>query len=173
MQEKRNNRNWWTIAVGVLFIIMALLMINQPLASLISLTYLFGLLALIHAFIIGYEAWSDRQLAQASSGWWLATFILDLVVAVLFLFHWVAGVSVIGVFFAIWFIWDSIFEVYMARVVRPLTKAQSFWTVVLGLISLFFGVVLLFSPILAATVMVLLIAFYLFIFGVLLISRAW
>ncbi|MBS9337249.1 HdeD family acid-resistance protein [Fructobacillus parabroussonetiae] len=173
MQENRNERNWWTMAVGALFVIMALLMVNQPLASLVSLSYLFGLLALIHAFIVGYEAWTDRQLAQASSGWWLATFILDLVIAVLFLFHWVAGVSVIGVFFAIWFIWDAIFEIYMARLVRPLTKAQSFWTVVLGLISLLFGLILLFSPILAATVMVLLIAFYLFAFGVLLIARAW
>lgn len=172
MQNYKGQRNWWTIGVGVLFIVMAIAIYAQPLSTLVSLSYLFGILALIHAAVVGYEVWSDRKMAQSSSGWWLATVILDVVIAVLFIGHVGVGVSVIGIFFAIWFIWDAIFEIYMDRAVRDLSRGMAFWTTVLGCLSVFFGFLMLFSPVLAASVMVWLIAFYLFFFGVLTIARS-
>lgn len=172
MQNYKGQRNWWTIGVGILFIVMAVAIYAQPLSTLVSLSYLFGILALIHAAVVGYEAWSDRQMAQTSYGWWIVTLILDVIVAVLFIGHVAAGITIIGVLFAIWFIWDSIFEIYMARAVRDLSRSMSFWTSLLGCLSVFFGFLMLFSPILAASVMVWLIAFYLFFFGVLTIVRS-
>ncbi|MBS9334653.1 DUF308 domain-containing protein [Fructobacillus sp. M1-13] len=173
MQQYRNERNWWTIAAGALFIIIAFIMISQPLASLLSLTFLFGILAVVHAVILAYEALTDRRQLAGNSGWLMATFILDIVIAFIFLFHWGVGISTIGVFFAIWFIWDAIFEIYMARSVRDLSRTRAFWTTVLGGLSLFFGFILLFSPMLAAVAMVMLVAFYLLAFGMLLLFRAW
>lgn len=172
MREYKGERNWWSIAVGALFIVMAIAIFSRPLSTLVSLSYLFGFLALLHAFIVGYEAWSDRKMAQASSGWWIVTVVLDIVIAVLFIGHIMAGISVIGVLFAIWFIWDSIFEIYMARVVRPLSGGTAFWTTLLGCISVFLGFVMLFSPMLAASVMVWMIAFYLLAFGILIVARS-
>ncbi|CAH1855791.1 HdeD family acid-resistance protein [Convivina praedatoris] len=164
--------NWFGILSGVVFIIFAFMIFSQPLETIISLSYIFGILAWIQAITSTVSAVRANQAGIPISGWRMFSIAFDILVGFVFIFHLGLGIGTIGFLFAIWFILDSVSGLYFARILNPVSRGAYWVTMVFGLISLVLGIILLFSPLMAATVLVYMIAFYLIVFGVSLIAAS-
>ncbi|WEV54509.1 DUF308 domain-containing protein [Leuconostocaceae bacterium ESL0723] len=165
--------NWLSALVGVFFFIVAWDIFAQPIASVISLSLLFGIMAFIRAIMVTVGAYRARKVGAMTSNWWILSVVFDLIIAFVFIFRVGIGVGTIGILFAIWFIFDAITELMSARMVGPVNRGAFWVALIFGALSLVLGIILLFSPLMAATVLVYVIAFYFLIFGITLFARAF
>ncbi|CAK8054312.1 HdeD family acid-resistance protein [Eupransor demetentiae] len=164
--------NFLGMLTGILFFIFAFVTFSQPIETLISLSYLFGILALIHAGTTIFGAWRASRYGMQTSNWWILSVVLDVIIGIVFIAHFVVGVGAIGILFAIWFIFDSLGEVFLARTIRPISRGAYMVSIIFGVLSVILGFIMLFSPILAGTVLVYMIGFYMLVFGIVLIARS-
>ena len=139
MQTKQRNFDWFSLVVGIVFVIAGIAAYMNPDDTLKFISICIGIGALVKGF---YELWFRRGIGNLfgeSSGWLLFMGIVDIILGLLFIFRAASGVVVIAYIFAFWFI----------------------------------GFVLLFNPLIAATTLVLIIAFYLILIGIIKIIQAF
>ncbi|HJA27290.1 MAG TPA: DUF308 domain-containing protein [Candidatus Limosilactobacillus intestinigallinarum] len=171
--EQKKGFDWFSLIVGILFILAGLASFMHPDKTLHFLTILTGI-----AFILRgvYELWFrqfvNRTLNQGS-GWIMFAAILDIILGIIVLVYPGWGVLYIAILFAIWFIVDSIMEIKAAKLFKEYHRGYSIWLVVLGVISIIMGVVLLFSPLLSAMTIVWLVSVMLMVFGIMHVVQAF
>lgn len=173
MQTKHRAFDWFSLIVGIVFVIAGIASYMNPDDTLKFISICIGIGALVKGF---YELWFRRgvgNLFGESSGWLLFMGILDIILGLLFIFRAASGIIVIAYIFAFWFIFDSIAEIATAGYFKQLNRGYYILNLILNIIALFIGFVLLFNPLIAATTLVLIIAFYLILIGVIKIIQAF
>lgn len=162
----KNKINWLEMLMGILFIILAISIFNHPISFLVSFSFLFGIMAWVGAVHTTIQARQFKKDGLVNNNYWIFKVLVDVLVGFIFIFHVGVGVSTIGILFAIWFIVDSIGQLYMSRIGLHISAIMGTFSIIIAAISLALGIILLFSPIMAATVLVYMVVFYLFFFGV-------
>ena len=173
MQTKQRNFDWFSLVVGIVFVIAGIAAYMKPDDTLKFISICIGIGALVKGF---YEGWFRRGIGKLfgeSSGWLLFMGIVDIILGLLFIFRAASGVVVIAYIFAFWFIFDSIAEIATASYFKQLNRGYYILNLILNILALFIGFVLLFNPLIAATTLVLIIAFYLILIGVIKIIQAF
>jgi uncharacterized membrane protein HdeD (DUF308 family) len=162
-------RNWWALLIrGIAAVIFGLLAFFWPGATGFALVLLFG----AYAFIDGIFALvSAVRAAQAHERWFafLAEGIVGLVIAALVVFY--PGLAGLSIYFAIaiWAILTGILEIVAAFQLRALMKNE--WMLVLGgILSIVFGVLLFYNPLVGIITVIYLIGFYAILFGIIMIA---
>ena len=162
-------RNWWALLIrGIAAVIFGLLAFFWPGATGFALVLLFG----AYAFIDGIFALvSAVRAAQAHERWFafLAEGIVGLVIAALVVFD--PGLAGLSIYFAIaiWAILTGILELVAAFQLRALMKNE--WMLVLGgILSIVFGVLLFYNPLVGIITVIYLIGFYAILFGIIMIA---
>lgn len=164
-------RTWWLIALRGLFaIIFGILAFVWPGATIAALIILFGAYALvdgIFSVIAGIAAYGERE------RWWaillegIASIIIGLIT-----FFWPDVTTLVLLFFiAAWAIVTGVLEIVAAIQLRRVITGE--WLMVLiGILSIVFGVLLVIFPGAGALGMLWVIASYAIIFGVMMIMLA-
>jgi uncharacterized membrane protein HdeD (DUF308 family) len=165
-------RHWWVLALrglaGVIFGVLAFL---WPGITLISLVILFGAYALVNglfSFILAAKA----PKGYPNFGSLILSGIFG-VLAGLITFFW-PGITALGLLIVIsaWAIVNGIMEIYYAIKLRKEIKGE--WLLILaGILSVIFGGLLLINPLAGALVLILWIASFAIVFGILLIILAF
>lgn len=171
--ETKKRFDWFSLIVGVLFLIAGFASINHPDKTLHFLAIVAGISFIFRGV---YELWFHQRVNRIfneKSGWLIFSAILDIILGVIFVFQPNFGVIFIAILFAIWFIIDSIFELMTAKFIKAFHRGYYWFIVILSIISLILGVILLFSPLLSAMTVVWLISAFLIIFGVMKIVQAF
>ena len=163
-------RNWWAVALrGVAAIIFGILAISWPDFTVGVLVAFFGAYALvdgIFAIIAAFQG-EDRD------RWWhVVEGVLGILVGVI---AWVyPGLTALSLlyFIAAWALVTGVFEIIAAiRLRRQLTNE---WFLILsGILSVLFGILLLFRPRESALALVTVIGIYAIIVGAMLLGLAW
>ncbi len=161
-------RNWWALLLrGIAAVIFGLLAFYWPGGVAVVLVILFG----AYAFVDGIFALiSAVRAAEAHQRWWafLLEGIVGLVIAAIVVFN--PTVAGLGIYFAIaiWAILTGILEIVAAVQMRKLIPNE-FWLILAGILSIAFGVLLYWRPLIGILTVIYLIGFYAIFFGIVMI----
>ena len=148
MESAKHKFDWFGFIVGLLSIFVGYEVIKNPLTSLSTITIILGIFAIVRGV---YELWFGSQLNK-----YLGTGSANLRVGV------IATIYI----FAIWFLVDSIFQLFTARFYSFFGKGYYWLIIILACFSLLFAIILLFNPVLAGGFIVFMLAFFFIATGI-------
>ena len=161
--------NWWALALrGLVAVLFGLLTFFLPGITLVTLVLLFGAYALVDG-ILNVVAF----FRVASHHWALLIEGVIGIIAGLITFAWPAITALVLLYvIAFWAIFTGIFEIIAGIRLRKVITNE--WLLlVMGAVSLLFGLFILFAPGAGALAIVLWIGAYALVFGVFLLSLAF
>lgn len=171
--EKTRGFDWFSLIVGILSVIAGWMVIANPAGSFLGLAYLFGVFALAKGI---YELWFRSQIKNTlgeSSTALMILGIVDLLIGIYLILHIGVSATILPYLFSVWFILDSIFELYLAKYIKAFSKGYYWFVIVLNVICLILGIIMLFNPMIAAGTLVWLVGFYFVFFGIAFITEAF
>ena len=161
---ERESRYWWTsLVIGILAIILSIWCLATPLATLITITYVFVIGLILSGVIDIVFAVLNRKIS--GWGWTLAGGIIDILLGLLLMTLPLPMVTSILIFLiGFWILFRSIWTIGIAVDLNKYTNASLL--LVLGILSLLFAVFYLFSPVFNGVVVVYLISFAFLFYGI-------
>lgn len=162
-------RNWWALALrGLLAVLFGLLTFILPGITLVTLVLLFGAYALADGIfnVIAFFRVASHQWALLIEGVigiiaGIVTFALPAITAIALLY-----------LIAFWAIFTGVFEIIAGIRLRK-AMTNEWLLLVMGVLSLLFGVLILFAPGAGALAIVLWIGAYALVFGIFLLALAF
>ncbi|MCH3923152.1 MULTISPECIES: HdeD family acid-resistance protein [Limosilactobacillus] len=173
MLYEQKKFDWFSLIVGILFVLAGIASLMHPDKTLHFLAILVGIAFILRGI---YELWFRQfvnRVLNEGSGWLMFTAILDIILGIIVLVYPNWGVLYIAILFAIWFIIDSVMQIKAAGLFREFHRGYSTWLVILGVLSVILGIILLFSPMMSAMTIVWLISLLLMVFGIMHIIEAF
>ncbi|PRX54973.1 uncharacterized membrane protein HdeD (DUF308 family) [Flagellimonas meridianipacifica] len=157
---------------GVLFIVVAVLVFRNPLASIVGLTATIGLLTFFTGlvFIIGsitvrkfYNKW----------GWTLVLGILDILLGAMLMFYPGMTAPLLVMFIGSWTVAIGIMESGLSFGLKKL-KFKKWWVLlVMGLLSILFGGIIIFRPLVGALSVTMFMGMQFLLYGSYLIAKGF
>lgn len=152
--------------IGAIFLITAFLCITRPIDSLISLTIIFGSIAIVKFVAEIILFFSIRRLTGVNSWELVLMGILNLVVGIVFLRNPVNGTVVLGYMFAFWFLADSIMSLSYSMNRTWENKSTSIISIVFCILGIVLAVIMFFNPGVAMFTIPLIAGYYFALFGI-------
>ena len=153
LSKTENGFNWWSLIVGIIYIILGILAFNNPLGSASFVIYLF-------AFAIAFKGIAQIIIRNRLKEYTGMIGIIDIIIGVFLFFNVTAGVIALPIVFAIWFIIDSVIALVSARAIRKYSKRNFWLIVILSIISIIIGIMLIFNPIASILTVAYLVGIY-------------
>lgn len=172
-EQEQRRFDWGSLVIGILLIILGGLCFYRPDRTLELVAVLVGIGAIAKG---SYELWfrsAVRHWLDLRSSWLLVLGILDIALGLVFVFKVATGVQVIAIIFALWFIFDTVGQLFIASYYRQMNRGYYWILVILNILAFAMGVVLLFNPILSGLTLVWLIAFFMILVGLIFIVGAF
>jgi uncharacterized membrane protein HdeD (DUF308 family) len=162
-------RNWWALAIrGVVAILFGLLTWFIPGITLVALVFLFGAYALLDG-VLNLVA----SFRAAAHHWALLIEGILGIGAGIVTFLWPAMTAGVLLFvIAFWAIFTGVFEIIAGIRLRK-AIANEWLFLLMGILSVLFGLFILWSPAAGALAIVIWIGAYAFVFGVLMLLLAF
>jgi len=161
--------NWWALALrGLVAVLFGLLTFFLPGITLVTLVLLFGAYALVDGVfnVIAFFRVASHQWALLVEG------VVGIIAGVL-TFAWPAITAIALLYLiAFWAILTGIFEIVAGIRLRK-TIANEWLLLLMGAVSLLFGLLILFAPGTGALAIVLWIGAYALVFGIFLLALAF
>ena len=161
------SKYWWAFALrGLLAVIFGVMALSWPGLTLIVLVYVFGIYVVIEGALSIIAAFGKR----GAKNWWVV--LIEGIAGVVFgilTISW-PGITAILllVFIGIWALATGILEIFAAIRLRKEIRGE--WRLaVSGIVSLVFGLILMFRPGAGALGMIWVIGIYAIVFGISLI----
>ena len=161
--------NWWALALrGLVAVLFGLLTFFLPGMTLAILVILFGAYALVDGIfnVVAFFRVASHHWALLVEG------VLGIIAGVI-TFAWPAITAIVLLYLiAFWAIFTGIFEIIAGIRLRKVITNE--WLLlVMGVLSLLFGVLILFAPGVGALAIVLWIGAYALVFGIFLLALAF
>ncbi len=164
--------NWWALALrGVAGLIFGLLAFAVPGVTMSVLVWWFGAYALVDGIFALIAAFRGPE---GNRRWGALLFEgIAGIVAGIFAFGWtVMTAAVLMYLIAFWAIITGVFEIGAAIRLRRAISGE--WALMLmGVLSIVFGILILFAPLMGALVVTLWIGAYALVFGILMLILAF
>lgn len=157
----------WLLGIG--FIVVGMMALNRPVATLGFLVLLFGALAIVRGLtsILGFGTINTK----ASRGFRIFLGLFDLVIGVLFLTNRIRGALFLGMMFAAWFLIETIGHLFLTVRFNQSKGIMKMIVLIFDVICLFFAVMLLFNPMIATLTLPKLVGFSAVTFGFVLLVQ--
>ena len=142
-EETKKGFDWFSLIVGILFIIAGIASFMRPDKTLHFLAIVAGIAFIFRGI---YELWFRQRIGRIlgeSSGWLIFSAILDII------------------------------ELISAKFFKEFHRGYYWFIVILAILSLVLGVILLFSPLLSAITVVWLVSTFLIVFGIMKLIQAF
>jgi len=166
-EEKYINQpkyRWIAGIAGLLSIIIGIWMWHKPVTAVIAMTWVFGIILLITG-IESIIIWNDvKKFVQRSAGL-LINGILNIIIAIIMMFSH-SNLLMLATLFAVWFIVDSCTWFSFSEL-----SSHPILSKIFSIIGVILGVLLLFSPMLSLSTLVVLISVNLIIYGIVVIVK--
>jgi uncharacterized membrane protein HdeD (DUF308 family) len=165
-------KNWWLVLLrGIVSILFGLVALAWPGLTLVTLVLFYGAFALVDGVIALVSAFTGG--AKPVPTWWLVLVGLAGIAAGIITFLWPGLTAIVLVIFiGAWALVHGIFEIIGAIKLRK--EIENEWMLILaGIISVLFGLLILFAPGAGALGLIWAIGAYAIVFGVLLIGLSF
>lgn len=163
---KENQFKPITFILGILFILTSLVAFRNIGNSLLSFVIIFAIFAIIKGL---YELFIRRSLKKMTGikvYFPIVSGIFDIILGMYLLFHLNIGLEVLPYIFAIWFIIDSLCNLFTMDIDQTISTGYFWFAFIVNIVGVLIGIMLLFNPISSILTLNFLIGFYLMMFGI-------
>ena len=158
--------DWSEFMTGIIFLIVAYCLFNQPGKTLSGLVIVIAIAAIIRG-IAKISAYSRlRQETGMRATLMLVDAIVDVILGILFILNIPAGVAALGYIFAFWVLFDSIVALLNVGHLKQFNTGLYIVSMILNILGVIVGILLLMDPVVTAVTMVTLVGFYFAFFGI-------
>ncbi|MEJ6400301.1 HdeD family acid-resistance protein [Nicoliella lavandulae] len=169
MFGSRREFNPFSLLVGILSIILALIIVKNPLSSFVSLIYMIAVLLIID----GISRWSDIKSIRTYNKTWLYVGAgYDFFLGIVMFFMPVVGAVFIWFLLAVFIIYNSILELWLNQKAFSDHRGAYWINLCLGALGVVIGVIVLFKPYLAISLTLFWVAFFFMFYGVIKVIRS-
>jgi uncharacterized membrane protein HdeD (DUF308 family) len=159
---------WWLpVLRGVLLLVLGLLMLVEPLATLVALVWVFGVFAVVDGLLVLVQALGVR--GRPGFGWWLAEAAVGIGFGALIMLWPGATALVLYYLLALWVLVLGVTAVVVAVVQYRARDLAWAGTLVFGLIGFLFGLLLAIRPEGTVDVIVTVFGLFAFVAGVVMV----
>ncbi|WP_343485546.1 HdeD family acid-resistance protein [Allomuricauda sp. d1] len=170
---KNRRKNWWMYLLrGALFIIVAVLIFRNPLASLVGLTATIGFLTLFTGTIFIIGSITVRKLYN-KWGWTLALGILDVLLGGALLFYPAMTAPLLVIFIGFWTVAIGMLESGLSFGLKKLMFKKWWVLLIMGILSILFGVVIIAKPLVGALSVTVFMGMQFLFYGSYLIAKGF
>ena len=164
--------NWWLLLLrGLAAIAFGVIAFLWPGITLVALTYLFGIYAIVDGVVAIWAAFNLP--GEAGPRWWLGLSGVVSILAGIAAFVYTGMTAlVLLVFIAVWAIIIGVLQLYAAIQLWKVID-NDWWLILSGLLSIAFGAVLIAWPSTGALALIWTIAWFALFFGCLFIGLAF
>ena len=149
---KRQGFGWGFLAIGLFFFVAALIVFRHPWANMLALAFLFGVLAILSGI------WFLRTRYGSTPR--LVVGILEIMLGVFFLANLGLTAAVIPFLFAVWFVANSISNLFLLPLLRPFGQGVRWSFLLLNALGILAGAMMLLEPMLSAWILSFIVGFY-------------
>jgi uncharacterized membrane protein HdeD (DUF308 family) len=167
----RVGRHWgWLLAFGIITVVAGIVALAWPGPTLVVLAILFGIELVVlgvYRFVaaFGPDMSAGNRILYALLG------VLSLIIGLYALRHVVITLLALALLLGIFWVVNGAVELFAAISHREM--AHRVWTSVLGLLSIFAGIILLAYPGISLVVLSVIVGIWLLVYGFMEISVAW
>ncbi|MCD8031750.1 MAG: HdeD family acid-resistance protein [Bacteroides sp.] len=152
-------KHWWmSLLLGILYLIVAIFLIINPLSSYVALSLLFSITMLVTGVVEIVFALGNRK--QISSwGWYLAGGIIDLILGVYLLAYPWLSMEVIPFIIAFWLMFRGFSAAGYSLDLKRYGTREWGWYLAFGILAIICSIIILWQPLIGALYAVYMIAF--------------
>ncbi|MGO9702980.1 MAG: HdeD family acid-resistance protein [Xanthobacteraceae bacterium] len=164
--------NWWLLLLrGLAAIAFGVIAFFWPGITLVALTYLFGIYAIVDGLFAIWAAFNAS--GDAGPRWWLGlSGVVSIVAGVLAFAYTGMTALVLLMFIAAWAIVIGLLQLYAAIQLRKIINNE-WWLILSGLLSIAFGAVMIAWPGTGALAVIWTIAWFAVFFGCMFVGLAF
>jgi uncharacterized membrane protein HdeD (DUF308 family) len=165
-------RNWWALLIrGIAAVVFGVLAFLWPGATIVAIGILFG----AYAFVDGiFAIVSAVRAAEGRQRWW--PFVIEGIVGLLIaaITFYDVGITIFALYITIaaWAFITGILEIVAAVELRKAIQGE-FWLVLGGIVSILFGVLMIWRPLAGALAIIWIIGAYAIVFGIMMIGLSF
>lgn len=172
-RSRARSFDWMSLLTGILFILVAILTFQSPETGLRGLVIYYATTAIISGIFSLFVRNRVRQLTDGRITTVLVFGILEILMGVILLFNLDFGILTLAYMFALWFIIDSVRNLFVLDEIRSISKPYFWFSLILNVLGIIVGLSLFFDPIISVLTLSFLIGFYLMMTGNLYIVHAF
>ena len=164
--------NWWLLLLrGLAAIAFGVIAFMWPGITLVALTYLFGIYAIVDGVVAIWAAFNAP--GDAGPRWWLGlSGVVSILAGIVAFVYTGMTALVLLVFIAVWAIIVGVLQLYAAIQLWKVID-NDWWLILSGLLSIAFGAVLIAWPSTGALALIWTIAWFALFFGCMFIGLAF
>lgn len=156
----RSLRYWWVVLIrGILFILLGIYMLREPISGYAALGFLFGLFILLAGIAELLRVVGDHS--SSGRAWHLFLGIIDLVLGIVFVTHIIASADVLRVIVGIYFLFRGISLLSYSHF-----RGRSWPLILGGAATAIFGLFIIFNAVFGAITIIVFTAIAFIIMGV-------
>jgi uncharacterized membrane protein HdeD (DUF308 family) len=156
----RSLRYWWVILIrGILFILLGVYMVCEPISGYAALGFLFGLFILLTGIAELLRVVGDHS--SSGRAWHLFLGLVDLVLGIVFITHIIASADVLRVVVGLYFLFRGISLLSYSHF-----RGRSWPLILGGAITLLFGLFIIFNAVFGAITIIVFTAIAFIIMGI-------
>lgn len=162
-------RNWWALLIrGIAAVLFGILALIWPGATWVAIGILFG----AYAFVDGiFAIVAAVRVAESHQRWWPLVLegAIGLIIAAITFYD--VGITILALYFtiAVWALLTGVLEIVAAVQLRKVIQNEG-WLIFGGILSIVFGVLMVWRPIAGAVAVAWIIGIYAVVFGFMMIG---
>ncbi|MBP2097366.1 HdeD family acid-resistance protein [Enterococcus rivorum] len=172
MERERKN-HWGYLLIGILYLLVSLLVFRNPAESLLALTIVFAVTAIIAGVVEITVNYKEKKEYGAKANFSIFMGVVDILIGIFFLWNFSAGMVALPIIFAIWFIVGSVANLFTLDFAKMISNGYYWFSLIVNILSIIVGGILLFHPILLIATVTFLVGCYFLINGILAIIVAF
>lgn len=163
--------HWMWLAISILLIAGGVATILNPVATLLSMLWMIGVLLLLSG-IYSFVLFSQARRVRPGAGWILFDAVVTTLLAILTLFQPFASVDVLVTLFAVWMMLSGAVKIKQAIDLKNMNLP---WGGMLaaGIVSIVFGILAVFRPAVIAITLSIVVGVALTVYGVISLLHWW
>lgn len=173
MVEKKRKFNWMSFLVGVLFLLVSLITFRHPGTSLVAMVIYFAITAIINGIYSLFIRTRFKELTGYRSTGFLVLAIAEILIGLILLFRLDTGIIALAYVFALWFIMDSIRNLFLLSPTRFVSAPLYWFSMIINILGIFVGFSLFVDPIVSLLTLSFLVGVYLLINGIIYMMGAF
>lgn len=168
MENRINKFDPFALILGILFIIIAIISIRNPLSTFRMVI----IIAAIASLSTGAYKLLWIRPFLGNSTWVTLNASLDILIGILMLFNREFGMLFIAISFALMFLTDSLTTLWLARYIKNFSNRYYLVDIIISILGIVLGIILLLTPAITVISISTIIALLFMIFGISLIFHA-
>lgn len=154
---------------AILFIILGIVLILRPSTTVALICRVIGIVLAIYGVGLIITFFEDKEKVQSN----MLTVVIGILIIVFGVYITIrpwAVVSIMNIIFAIVFLWHGVFDVAMATSLKDLDSRSWIPALIIGIITIAFGLITLFNPFFATSTLMRVVGIFFVCDG---ISKIW